>query len=313
MPRKKVITLIVLFIISILIGLIPDGIAFILNKTDFKYDQVLYTAVTFSVLELINIIINQSKIEEYINEEKKINNINDSCNKDLCTIGKSFNDIVLKSDNENDIFIKYYLHQLNALATNMRDSVINNHLKVELDHYVATNYVLSTFDFCVDKTWRFTWPFESGDLLFSEIAWQRYFDEASKLIEKNKIKNAKILVIIDNKEILNESKLINLFHYAYNKKRIQIKWCLTNDFSSIEQDSRLDNHLDFGIYGDKLVFWYDTYEPSVTGTYSKEPEKVLAYSELFESVWNSSAITHTYNNEFTNEITIEELFERDRK
>lgn len=301
-----------ILIASIIIGFVPDWIAQIFGK-NFTYDQVVYTAITCVILELLSIILSQSKVEEHLKEKEKIKKIKNTCNKDLCIVEKALDSIALTSQNENDVFVKHYTHQLNSLATKMQDSVTNQHLKVNIDHYVATNYVLSIFSSCTDKIWRFTWPFNSGDTLFSEIAWQRYFDEANKLITKKEIKKVKILIIVDDENTLNEQKLINLFNYAYDKKQIQIKWCTISKFNLIGKDSREDIKLDFGIYGEKLVFWYDSYEPTVTGTFSKDETTISVYSELFESIWQSNAIAHTYKGNFDTQITINELFERDRE
>jgi len=71
------------------------------------------------------------------------------------------------------------------------------------------------------------------------------------------------------------------------------------------------SQLDFGIYGPRMLFKVETYDP-YTGSYTKNEAEVQRYRKLFDEMWNFASITHDLpdaNSSETGTLNLIQLFD----
>jgi hypothetical protein len=67
------------------------------------------------------------------------------------------------------------------------------------------------------------------------------------------------------------------------------------------------NYIDFGIYGDILLFLTEQYEPEIIGVFTKNRTQIQHYRHLFDSMWGS-AIARKNPSTAVERVTLEELY-----
>ena len=299
---------IVFIVISLLLALVS-------SPEDIK-DKILIFSASFLPLEFVRISYLLLEIREKMCQDHEEWEIRDTFEKYLHNLRCYMREIISDRLCDNDLFVDYYSDQLNKLSILMRDSAVDKKLKVTSSHFESTEKVMSAFRKSNFSIYRSTWRIDCSSQLFDDHD-RTYFSEIYKLIENDHHYEHKAIFFLNDQNVLSETRMKNLIYFFNLHKKMHYKIIKEEQLEGICRDSNLDGRfLDFGIFGDKLLFLTKSYEPHPVGEFIKRSEDIRRYIEFFDKLWEQYSSINSSSDRALRPIskprvTLDELFNAD--
>ena len=304
---RQVLVLILSLILSILIAFLPNW-----TKYNFtKADEITLGVLLFIVFLLLDIFVLSTKISAREAREQQLWTACEDCDAELHSIRNCFIQIVRESYGTKDLFVSHFKNELHQLSLKIREVAERRQLTVQADHFLNVENVLDAFQGDKERIWRYTWAIDGDYKLFDDLPWRRYFEKTAKMVEENDIKEARALLVLDDIQWLTSARVEKLLDFFHTNRGFQCSIVKREDFRSICADSELGKHIDFGIYGSRLLFLTEQYEPEIRGQFTKDSTRIQSAIKSFDSMWESASVARRNPSTASQRVTIEELFEFD--
>ena len=187
----------------------------------------------------------------------------------LLEIQSKFREIAARtlSGRPNHVFIDY-CHRSLEQTLNVVRSAQSGELEVRDHHFDTVERVLAAFEGCTDRTFRCVWLIEGE--LFDEF-WRQYMESLIELSRKpsNQRVQVRTLFIVGDAAQLARPSVKVALGFVTAEHGFSCRLMSRTEYQNRLQDGNLDaTFLDFGIYGDHLLFRTTSYEPQHIGKFS---------------------------------------------
>ena len=194
------------------------------------------------------------------------------------------------NDKPNRVFLDYYHYNLEYVLKVARRAAQHGELVVRDRHHDTVETVLAAFDGCDDRTYRCVWLIEEGEALFDEY-WRQYMQSLLPLTRARcyrKRVNVRILFVVDGEPQLERESVKVVLRFLSEEAGFEYRVITVDDYRSRSRDARLDEDcVDFGVYGNHLLFRTISYDPHV-GVFSDQPEAIATYRGMHDAAMNAA-------------------------
>lgn len=307
--KKQLIVLLLSLLLSVLTVVIPDWAKLNFNKAD----EIFLGVMLFISFLLIDVFWMVTKYADREKKEEQKAVLRDHFDKTLASIRTCFSHISGVSYGTKDLFVTHFVKQVHDLELKIREVAERQELRLRADHFLNLDNVLDAFQGDPDRIWRYTWLIDSKHRLFDHN-WKRYFDRTASMLEKGEIKQARSLLVLDDMKLLTSPRVAKLLDFYHTHKGMECWVISRSDYLEICADSGVPaSYLDFGIYGTRLLFLTEQYEPEIIGVFTKEPKAVEHYRLFFDSMWGTPSVAKRNPSGATGAVSLEDVFALDEK
>ena len=190
------------------------------------------------------------------------------------------------------VFKTYCKQELELFVNRVARAAQQGELIVNEHHFRTVDDVLAAFGEQQNRVFRAVWRIEEGERLF-DTAWQHYMRALIELTEarfKKKRITVELLLVVDKRETLERRAVEIVVGYLQSKKTKGLDYRIITEetYEELARDSQLNTrYIDFGVYGDKLLYRTETYEPK-QGNFSEDNWMIRAYRETHEAAMRSA-------------------------
>jgi hypothetical protein len=102
---------------------------------------------------------------------------------------------------------------------------------------------------------------------------------------------ARTMLILDNRPQCDEANIQKLLEFFATQERQTAKIVLSADWSAGMLDYAIPaTCVEFGIYGENLLYQADSYTPVSVGSRSKDPIEIKRFTHFFDSIWSAPTV-----------------------
>lgn len=198
------------------------------------------------------------------------------------------------SGKPNQVFIDYCHRSLESSLKVARRAAQRGELEVQDHHFATIEIVLAAFEGCQDRTFRCVWLIEPDENLFDEY-WREYMKSIAELSRapRNQRVRVRILFVFKQQEQLEHRSVKTVLSFVSAEKGFEHHLMLQSDYVSRLRDAELDQqYIDFGVYGDHLLFRTKSYEPNI-GMFSDDQTIIGAYRRMHNAAMDATTTLKT--------------------
>ena len=281
-------------IISGIAAVVVPIIANHLDLTESLKDEIFIGISTWVVAMIFQISysINSLHVDRF-----KYNQVLDVINENDCRLQElqnSLRQIASRqlSGRPNRVFIDYCSRNLLDCLNLARHAAQRGELKVHDHHFRTIGSVLSAFDGSPDRTFRCVWLLELDEALFDEY-WRQYMKsivELSRETRSSQRVGVRILFVVRDKDVLEKSSVKTVLSFVKSEREFDYHLMTWGEYRSRLCDGKLAERcpLDFGVYGDHLLFRTITYDPDHVGIFSDDRTDIQAFSHMHDDAMNAT-------------------------
>ena len=189
----------------------------------------------------------------------------------------------------NHVFLDYNRRSLERSLKVARGAAQRGELEVHDHHFDTVDTVLAAFDGCRDRTYRCVWLIEPGEDLFDKY-WRQYMKalvELSRKLSKNRRVRVRILFVAADETQLERASVKMVLGFVAAEPGFEYRVISLDEYGTRLRDGDLERDcIDFGIYGDHLLFRTTSYEPHV-GVFSDREAAISAYRAVHDAAMNA--------------------------
>jgi hypothetical protein len=190
---------------------------------------------------------------------------------------------------KNDVFVRYLLEQLETLAADFVQASSKSVLRVTEHQFKSAQLLLDAFGDSKHLL-RYTWRIIPATRLFEDGVWRKYFELTSSMAMSGGI-DVRTMLILDNRRQCDEANIQKLLEFFATQERQTAKIVLNADWSAGMLDYAIPaTCVEFGIYGENLLYQADSYTPVSVGSWSKDPIEIKRFTHCFDSIWSAPTI-----------------------
>jgi hypothetical protein len=273
-----------------------------------RADQILLTIGLFMALLLIDIIWLLATAAQRQSKEYELWQLRDAADVELANVRHHFAEIAQMSHGGNDIFVSHFMKEIHDLSRSIKDAADKQELRTASDFYIKAKDIFGAFLGDPNPVLRYTWPISESDKLFEEPAWFRFFEVKARMVEQKEIKGARALLILDGPHMLTLPRIVKLLDFFHTNPGQECRIIMKDAFQRICTENNIPcTYLDFGIYGQRMLFRSEQYAPEYIGVYTKDTGTIQAYSKFFDTLWDSPAISKANPSVSNAIVSIQEL------
>ena len=305
--RQLVGWLLSLFVsVALPVGLAYGGI------TTSKADEIVIGIVTFAALLLLETSSQIHRIAAREKREEELWMLREACDTQLLNVSRCFVRLTREALGERDLFVAHFRKKIRELTEAISEVAERRQLRVRADHFLTVDNVLDAFIGDTERVWRYTWAIEGDAKLFDEFAWKRYFERTETMVESGNINEARTILVVDDVRAAQPPRVLKLLDFFHTNKGFAVRLMNREHFRTLCEDNSVPpTYIDFGIYGERLLFLTEQYEPEITGVFTKDPTEIHHYKNLFDSMWGSPSVARRNPSLATAHVTLEQLYEFD--
>lgn len=201
--------------------------------------------------------------------------------------------ILENSHGSHDLFIVTCKKNIDNLYHILQTAARDEKIEISSDYIINSVGVFDALNVSDEKIVELTFPIEQlQDGILHTPEDKKFFETAYKMVQEGFVKNIKVLLILKDDSYIQDDRLAELCKFYDTNKGFEGKYINKIDFiKACESNMISSSHLDFGIYGPRMLFKVDSYDP-YTGSYTKNEAEVQRYRKLFDEMWNFASITH---------------------
>ena len=286
-----------LIVVNLIIGI---GIPIIVglaskNETDAPrlIDSFILGVTIVAVLTVCELLIRLQMLHNLRRGEVELWKNRHDLDMQIHDIRELLHELQIKEGAILALLVPYYRKELEKLRRNLTDSV--GHLQVTVDnHHIETaSIAMAVFDSNDHDTFRATLSGYDGGTDISPT-FILYFHEWMKRVTKGKVKHLKRLFIYSDAADLKNGHTHRLAAW-HNWITITLPQIEAKAVSKRALERQLSSRglstsrLDIGIYSTVYVYTGDQrHDETVIGSFSRDPDTVRRYQEMFDALWESS-------------------------
>jgi len=190
---------------------------------------------------------------------------------------------------KNDVFVRHLMEQLEALAGTFVGASTRSKLPVTGHEFESAQLLASAFG-SSNRVFRYTWKVDVGARLFDDAAWRRHSELTSTMAISGALE-IRTMFIGESRQVLEAANLQKLLEFFASHDKMTAKIILGPDWNSCMIDYEIpSNCIEFGLYGENLLYQASTYNPVSVGSWSKDAIDIKRFTEFFDAVWNMPAV-----------------------
>ena len=208
----------------------------------------------------------------------------------LLTIHDAFGKIAKGDLGKTDVFVSHLLNQMGHLAAIATEAASKGVLRVTEHQFANARFLLDAFG-SSERVMRYTWVINPAERLFGDDHWRRHFELKSSLAMSRAIKEIRTVLLIQHRDHLAASNVQKLLEFFATQDGLSAKIVLNADYAVFAADHAVPaSCIEFGIYGDRLLYQADAYLPVSVGSWSKDAVEIQRYGRFFDALWNTHTI-----------------------
>ena len=190
------------------------------------------------------------------------------------------------------VFRTYCKNELENFVSRVARAAQQGELIVKEHHFRTVEDVLDAFGDSTNRVFRAVWNIEEDERLF-DTAWQHYMKELIALTKAKKKRErikVELLLVADKAETLDRPAVKIVVGYLRSRKAKGINYRIISEetYNELVRDSQLNpRYIDFGVYGEELLYRTETYEPK-QGMFSEDRGEIRAYRQTHEAAMRSA-------------------------
>ena len=194
------------------------------------------------------------------------------------------------SGRPNRVFIDYCRRSLENSLDVVR-SAARGELEVRDHHFDTIDSVLGAFEGCRDRTFRCVWRVEADEELFDET-WREYMttliDLSRERLNHRRVQ-VRILFVLTDEAQLGRPSFRRVLGFVSAEKGFTYRIMSQEAYETQATDRGLDQqYIDFGVYGDHLLFRTRSYGRSNRGVFSDNQAVIETYRQMHDGAMNAS-------------------------
>ena len=213
----------------------------------------------------------------------------------------------------NRVFLDCCRYNLEHSLKTARRAAQDGELEVQDHHFDTLDTVLAAFDGCDDRTYRCVWLVEEGEDLFDGY-WRQYMKSLIDLNRKacrGERIAVRILFVVDDAAQLRRESVKVLLGFVAEEREFSYCIITAEDYRGRARDGRLDAAcIDFGVYGDHLLFRTISYDPHV-GVFSDQSASIERYRAMHDAGMDAASAVQV-EGALPAGVTVEEFLTCDR-
>lgn len=194
------------------------------------------------------------------------------------------------NDRPNRVFLDYCRRNLEHSVNVVRRAAQHGELEVHDHHFDTIDTVLGAFDGCSDRTYRCVWLIEDSEDLFDEY-WRQYMKSLVQLSREGAAAQrvrVRILFVAENEAQLKRASVKTIVGFVTAEAGFEHRIIGLDDYQSRLRDGRLHlDCIDFGVYGDHLLFRTTSYEPQA-GVFSDQQTAISNYRAMHDAAMDAA-------------------------
>ena len=254
--------------------------------------SLLLGCCTFIIIELIMLVVNAIDFNDQQNEyDEFMENITEYSTM-LHDINNFFYEVSKDSHGNNDLFVTYAKKEIEKLNITLRVAAKQKEFGISSDYILNASGVFDAFSVSANKTLRMTFPIMDADnAIFISPADSHFFEVLQKQVSDGNLNQVQVIVICETSATIEKDFVKKLLDFFAAEEKYVCKLCMAETLISVcETNGVQSQHLDFGIYGDRMLFVAEQYTPIHKGTYYKDENKIRLYTRLFDEIWKSDIL-----------------------
>lgn len=255
-------------------------------------EKFISTVLIFTAWNVLELLLAVGDMAARGADESRLWVVRNDCDSRLQNIRTMFAHLVEKKYSENDLFVNHFIRHFQELEQTIHRAAERDELLVLSHHFESVDSVLSAFSGEAQPVLRYTWVIESGERLFPDAdePGKKYFHLVDQMVRKKHIKTVQALLIVDSLSVLMNSRVAKLLDFYKTTKGFECRIILRDQYERVRSDSQIPNdYVDFGIYGKRLMFLTEKYEPYTMGMFVKNAAQVDRYTAFFSQLWGAQA------------------------
>ena len=231
----------------------------------------------------------------------------------LLELQSKFREIAARtlSGRPNHVFIDYCHRSLEQTLSVAR-SAQSGELEVRDHHFDTVDKVLAAFEGCRDRTFRCIWLIEEDAELFDTF-WRRYMECLIELSRKrfDQRVRVRILFVFEDPAQLERLSVKAVLGFVTAENGFAYRLILRPEYEDRLRDGNLNaEFLDFGIYGDHLLFRTTSYEPQHIGRFSVDLADIRKYLGMHNAAMEATQ-TMTAPTDLPTNVSVESFLRCD--
>ena len=193
----------------------------------------------------------------------------------------------------NHVFIDYCDRSLKAALDVATCAAQSGELTVRDHHFDTVDKVMAAFEGCDDRTFRCVWLLKDGALF--DDSWRQYMRclvELGRKPRKTQRIQVRILFVaedLDGTRALQRPAVRTLLGFVSNAKGFEYRLIAKDAYQGHLRDAALSNEcIDFGVYGDHLLFRTTQYDPTNEGIFSINATAIHKYRRVHDLAMNAA-------------------------
>ncbi len=307
--QKQIVVLIISILFSIIIGLVPDWIGIDFSSSE-QIMLSLGSLTAFLLIDILWVVSEQKSLKTQEHQTWVIRNDGELL---LSNIKSNFASLIRDAFGPKDLYTVFFIEEFDRLAHKIKEAAEAQNLRMTENHlFVSAGlFELSTYG-GNDLVIRYSWPIYDNEKIFEDYPWRRFFEQLTLKASDGSIKSINVLMIVENRKILEEPRAKMFLDFMQTNKGWKCRVMTSNDYKNMCIDSNISQaYLDFGIYGQNLLFRTEMSTPTVAGVFTKDIATIRNYINFFDTMWESSAISSPNPSTSTTKITLENFLEFD--
>ncbi len=290
--------------------LLSVGVGFIPKFT--RAEQILFSLCSFTALAILDLLWVIGTNASRQAKEYDMWLVRHKADQELSNIRHYFAEIARMAHGSRDLFVSYFMKDIHNLEQKIKDAAEKQELRTASDFYLKAEDIFDSFLGDPNPVLRYTWPIRDDDQLFEEPAWWRFFEVTSSMAEQKKINCVCACLILDGPHSANLPRIAKLLDFFKTNQGQECRIIMRDAYQRIcRENSMPTNYLDFGIYGERMLFRSEQYAPEYIGVYAKDTAVIQSYSKFFDTLWESSAVMLKNPSTATQQVTTTELIQSD--
>jgi hypothetical protein len=250
----------------------------------------LLRAAEASKSEMLGLLHSLSQAANNEMQTEHFHEISAEADQHLTALHRAFSKIVRSGLGKTDVFTSHLLSEIKKIAAVAVEAANNGVLRVSEHQFSNAKSLLDAFG-ASERVLRYTWRINASESLFGEAHWRRHFELTSSLAISRAIKEIRAVLLVENRSCLDALHARKLLEFLASHDGLNAKILLAADYAACAADHAIPQAcLDFGIYGDRLLYQADAYIPVSVGSWSNDAIEIARFCKFFDALWNSHMI-----------------------
>lgn len=205
---------------------------------------------------------------------------------------KDLADVRAQSHGAKDLFVTHVTTELASLSKRLSDASLKKEVRIKSDYIINVDGVFDSLDVSTDREVRLTYPVSVGEGWIGGPSDRRFLEVLLGKVNRGVVERLRMFFLLDDDIDADSPEMQKVFQWLNRLTRVKVKYTKASEFAKVCELNGIDsNQLDFGIYGDRMLFRTTSAGPDHEGIYSKDEGQIARYKGVYDQTWESVNIS----------------------